>query len=738
MDIKEIDSFFDYKPIYDEDPQFIVDDIIYVASKYLAIEKLELIQKAYDFAKSAHAWEKRLSWEPYLIHPLKATQFLMEIKPDISSIQACIMHDIIEDTSISYEEIKEEFGNEVADLCEWLVKVSKIKYKWEDRHLETLKKTFLAMAKDLRVIFIKLADRIHNIQTLQYHPNIEKRIKIAEETLKIYVPVAKRLWLYHYQLYLENWSFMVLQPDEFDRILNYLKKYFGEWEKYTERWIKLITNMLKKEGISDFEVKWRIKSPYRVYEKLEKKYNTSDLSSVMDFIAYRVITKSVWDCYMVLWIIHKNYTPLIKKIKDYIAVPKFNWYKSIHTTILWMFRFPVEIQIRTYEMDDVAEFGVAAHFAYSEKNASVSVSQQQSQWIKRLQRIVDAYKSSDEKELFKDELNIEVLQKWIFIYTPGWDVIELPGWATVLDFAFNVHSEIWLKFKNALVNREIKPISYVPNNGDIIHINVFKNKYSANKHWLEFLHTPTAKTQLMRYLRSQDKKERLDKSIHDFNKILKDFWLANYDSDKDKIVKFFDRHEIERRLLLAFEKKDSYWNIIKVVYPEVFASRERSRTQKNKIEKHETKKPDYIPVVVDNNKFINCTICAECKPNIWDKIISKSSKYGIKIHTMNCKALRTVSFVNLLEAHWDWEKAQEYNFLLKIKMLDKYMWILDIMSAYSQLNFPISQMTTKNSEDWTSILIIQSIISNPAKIWYLLKDLKNYTGSIDILRKKIE
>ncbi|MCF7834998.1 RelA/SpoT family protein [Candidatus Gracilibacteria bacterium] len=738
MDIKEIDSFFDYKPIYDEDPQFIVDDIIYVASKYLAIEKLELIQKAYDFAKSAHAGEKRLSGEPYLIHPLKATQFLMEIKPDISSIQACIMHDIIEDTSISYEEIKEEFGNEVADLCEGLVKVSKIKYKGEDRHLETLKKTFLAMAKDLRVIFIKLADRIHNIQTLQYHPNIEKRIKIAEETLKIYVPVAKRLGLYHYQLYLENGSFMVLQPDEFDRILNYLKKYFGEGEKYTERGIKLITNMLKKEGISDFEVKGRIKSPYRVYEKLEKKYNTSDLSSVMDFIAYRVITKSVGDCYMVLGIIHKNYTPLIKKIKDYIAVPKFNGYKSIHTTILGMFRFPVEIQIRTYEMDDVAEFGVAAHFAYSEKNASVSVSQQQSQWIKRLQRIVDAYKSSDEKELFKDELNIEVLQKGIFIYTPGGDVIELPGGATVLDFAFNVHSEIGLKFKNALVNREIKPISYVPNNGDIIHINVFKNKYSANKHWLEFLHTPTAKTQLMRYLRSQDKKERLDKSIHDFNKILKDFGLANYDSDKDKIVKFFDRHEIERRLLLAFEKKDSYGNIIKVVYPEVFASRERSRTQKNKIEKHETKKPDYIPVVVDNNKFINCTICAECKPNIGDKIISKSSKYGIKIHTMNCKALRTVSFVNLLEAHWDGEKAQEYNFLLKIKMLDKYMGILDIMSAYSQLNFPISQMTTKNSEDGTSILIIQSIISNPAKIGYLLKDLKNYTGSIDILRKKIE
>lgn len=737
MDIREIDQFFDYKPVFESDPQFIVDDIISVAWEYLSSDKLLLIQKTYDFAKLAHEWEKRLSWEPYLIHPLRATQFLMEIKPDVASIQACILHDVIEDTPVTYAEIKQEFGQEVADLCEWLVKVSKIKYKWEDRQLETLKKTFLAMAKDLRVIFVKLADRIHNIQTLKYHPSVEKRMKIAEETLKIYVPIAKRLWLYHYQLYLENWSFMVLKPDEFYRILSYLKKYFWEWEKYTERWIKLITNMLKKEGISGFEVKWRIKSPYRVYEKMEKKYNTTDLSSVMDFIAYRVITKSIWDCYMVLGIIHKNYTPLIKKIKDYIAVPKFNWYKSIHTTILWMFRFPVEIQIRTYEMDDVAEFWVAAHFAYSETNSPVSVSQQQSEWIKRLQRIVDAYKTSDEKEMFKDELNIEVLQKGIFIYTPWGDIIELPSWATVLDFAFSVHSDIWLRFKNALVNWEIRPISYVPSNWDIIHINVFKNKYSANKHWLEFLRTPTAKTQLMRYLRSQDKKQRLDKSIQNFNKILKDLWLPTYSSDKDKIAKLVDQGEIERRLLLALEKKDSYGNIIKLAYPDIFSSKDKQKKQDDFVEKIDIKKSDYIPVV-DNNKLINFSMCAECKPNLWDKIIAKSSKYGIKIHAMHCKALKTISFSNLLEAHWEWNTIQEYEFSLKIKMLDKYTWILDIMSTYSQLNFPISQMKTQNNEDGTSILIVQSIISNPAKISYLLKDLKNYTGSIDIIRKSIE
>ena len=365
MDIKEIDSFFDYQMTFDEDPLFLLDEIIAQASAYLPAEQIEGIKHAYTFTKAAHAGVKRLSGEPYIVHPLKATLFLMELKPDLASIQACIMHDVIEDTPITREEVAAEFTEEVAEICEGLVKVSKVRYQGEDRHLETIKKTFLAMAKDLRVIFVKLADRIHNIQTLQFHPEERKRLKIAEETLKIYVPIAKRLGLYHFQLLLENGSFATMKPEEFSRILSYLKKYFREGEKYTEKGVKMLTGMLHREGVQNFEVKGRIKSPYRVYEKLSKKYHETDISTVMDLLAFRVITQSVGDCYMVLGVIHKYYIPLIKKIKDYIAIPKFNGYKSIHTTVLGMFRFPVEIQIRTQEMDDVAEFGVAAHFAYA-------------------------------------------------------------------------------------------------------------------------------------------------------------------------------------------------------------------------------------------------------------------------------------------------------------------------------------------------------------------------------------
>jgi GTP pyrophosphokinase len=354
-DLKAFETFFAYEPVFEENPLEILQSILVKAQKYLSGEEIEAIKKAYEFTKQAHEGVLRKSGEPYIIHPLKATQFLMEIKPDAVSIQACILHDVIEDTQYTYADIEQLFGKEIAEICEGLVKVSKVRYKGEDRGLETIKKTFLAMAKDLRVIFIKLADRIHNIQTLHYHPEGSKRIKIAEETLKVYAPVAKRLGLYTYQLYLENGSFRVLYPERFEEIMEYIKKYFGGGEKFIDKGIKNLTAILKKEGLSDFIVQGRIKSPFRIFEKMENKYHTDDVSMIMDLLAFRVVTDTVSDCYMILGIIHKYYTPLIKKIKDYIAVPKFNGYKSIHTTILGMFRFPIEIQIRTWAMDEIAE-----------------------------------------------------------------------------------------------------------------------------------------------------------------------------------------------------------------------------------------------------------------------------------------------------------------------------------------------------------------------------------------------
>lgn len=733
MDIKDLWNFFNYNPFLDNDFDQILQNIISGAEKYLEEESILEIKRAFNFAVKAHEWQFRLSWEPYIIHPLKVTEFLMEIRPDLPTIQASLLHDVIEDCNISEKEIEKNFGLEVMNLCIWMVKVAKIKYTWEDRHLETLKKTFLAMARDLRVIFIKLADRIHNMQTLQYHPNSNKITKIATETMKIFVPIAKRLGLYHYQLYLENASFKFLYPEDFDRIFSYLKKYFWEWEKYTDRWIRIITNMLDKENIWDFVVKGRVKSPYRVFEKLEKRYHSEDLSNVMDLLAFRVVTRTISDCYMTLGIIHKYYTPLIKKIKDYIAVPKLNGYQSVHTTVLGMFRFPVEIQIRTYDMDDIAEFGVAAHFAYSEWNSSIP--EQQSIWVKRLKNLVETYQRLEDREEFKKELNIEVLDKRIFLYTPKWDVIELPIWSTVLDFAFAIHSNIWLSFKNAIVNWQIRPMSYKLMTWDVIQINIFKNKYSANKHRLEFLHTSGARNNLLKFIKNQQRDELLKKAFDELNHNLKDMKLPLFNSEWDKINSFYPQEELERRLITILDKKETYKQLIKSIYPKEW----KEYHSKSFVEKKSfVKKQLPNNVLVDWDNLINYSLCNECNPKLGDKIIAKTWKDWIKIHTVKCKALKTISFDKLLEAHRNWEETNDYNLILDIKIMNGQWNFVNVMSSMSDLLVKILQVSLNNNLDWTSTLNVETEKISPSKIIYLLNVLKKYNNSLQVLKKSIK
>ncbi len=738
MDVKELEKFFDYKPFLDQDPQTILDKIIQKARKYLPEEQISGIQQAYRYALEKHYWQVRLSGEPYIVHPLRATVFLMEIKPDLETIQTCLLHDVIEDCSVSEADIEKEFGAEVASLCEWMVKVSKIKYKWEYRHLETLKKTFLAMARDLRVIFVKLADRIHNIQTLYYHPNPVKRQKIAQETMKIFVPIAKRLWLYHYQLYLENGSFKVLEEKAFNDIFSYLKKYFGEWEKYTERGIKTLETMLRKENIDNFEIKWRIKSPYRIYEKLQNRYKTTEISTVMDLLAYRIITQTVSDCYMVLGIIHKYYTPLIKKIKDYIAVPKFNGYQSIHTTVLGMFRFPIEIQIRTHAMEDVAEFGVAAHFAYMEHNTPVKVSQQQGNWIKKLQEIVNTYTSIEDREQFKKDLNIEIFERRIFLYTPQGDVIELPVWSTVLDFAFAVHSNIWLSFKNAIVNWEIKPISYAPETWDVIKINTFKNKYSANKHRLEFLHTSGAKNNLTKFLKLQQKDQLITQAIAELNKHLKQLWLPLYNATADLIAKKYTKDEIEKRFFAILDKKENYTQLIKSVYPKEIAAQKKqiSPMSKDTIKDLHNFK-ETLAVIVDGDMLINYYFCPECKPKLWNKIIAKTGRDGIKIHAVDCRGTKTIAFDKLLEAHWFGESDNIYRLSIEFIISSKAGKLLSMLKIFAELHIPVLQVTMKNLENDLSLIALETEFSNPGKIAFLLNSLKKYDDSLKVTKKII-
>lgn len=739
MHLNELQQFFDYEPIFSEDPQFLVDEIKDLAVQYLPVENLPLIQKTYEFTKSAHDTTKRLSGEPYIVHPLRATLFLMSMKPDLPTIQTCILHDVIEDTDITYDDVKKEFGAEVANLCEWLVKVAKVRYSGEDRQLETLKKTFLAMGKDLRVIFVKLVDRIHNIQTLHFHPTPEKRARIAEETLKIYVPIAKRLGLFYYQQFLENGAFRILYPKEFDRIFTYLEKMLGVHDTITQKGVKMLQDLLTEEHLPATQVIGRVKSPYRIFEKLQRKYNSTDISKVTDLIAFRIITDNIGNCYNTLGVIHAHYIPLIKKIKDYIAIPKSNEYKSIHTTILGMFDFPVEIQIRTEEMDDVAEYGVAAHFGYAENRGSTTISERQSQWIKRLQEIVAAYTNELDKEKFKTDLNIELFDRNIFVYTQKGDVIELPEGSSVLDFAFRIHSDLGLRFNNATVNGSIVPISQRLNTGDIVVINAFKNKFTGSSNRFEYLHTPSAKAKLTKFLKTKERTHLLDRSLKLLDEKLKELGLPALYSKDDRITKQYKNSEFDRALLQLLDKQFWYTTFARKIYkdilPEDFLHQQQAEKKKTA---WIVQTPLAQTVVVDGDMTIGYFLCPECRPEVGNKIIARSGKDGIKIHRMSCVALQSVSYNKLLEAHRAGQEQSNYKFSLKLLCDDQPGILLQLFEVFSELRLNITWIHSEMHNINQQYVYLTVDVNNPAKIQFLINELKKHVSSLKIVKKTLE
>ena len=766
-ELETMEDFLEYdeKDLHG-DEVMIMDDIIHKASRYLDHDDIRKIQKAYIYAADAHKEQKRLSGEDYITHPLRATQFLLTIKPDIQTIQACILHDVIEDTPITYDDIQKEFGQEVATLCEWLVKVSKVRYQWEDRQIETLKKTFLAMAQDLRVIFIKLADRMHNIQTLRFHPKEEKRIRIAMETMKIYVPLCKKLWLYQFQIYLENGVFKILHPDEYRQVIHYLKKNYTNADKYISKWIMRIGKLLKDAGMQHYNINGRVKSPYRIYEKLIKKYQTLDFSKVLDVIAFRVIADTVPDCYNALGVIHSHFNPLINKIKDYIAVPKFNNYQSLHTTILGLFPFPVEIQIRTKPMNDIAEYGVAAHHIYKgDETGKKSLTEQQSNWLQKIHDSVTAYDTTEKSdheyrhEHFTNTLAIELLDNNIFVYTPKGHVIEMSKWSTVLDFAFRVHTDMGLKFNNALVNGIIKPIGHILSTGDVVTINAYKNRYTATKYRTDYLHTPTAKSKLQRHLKQQEKDIYLTQAIAILNAKLTKYELPLVTSDKDQMRKHFGAWR-EGLLLQIANKAVSATQLIKEVYHITPRNDQSEKVKSDKIPSSDHSKGQsetvawavtqttppslwgaVTTIIIDDQPSVPYELCPVCHPQPWDKIIAKTGRDGIKIHTLQCKALSTVSYDKLIKAYRSSigkdavnkivihtiGNTQPYNLTLWIRIPSDGASLISLLTVFQELNVHMDSTTIDKRDDETYAITIQSPYDNPSKIAYILRYLdKNY------------
>lgn len=478
------------------------NNLLSTIKSYRPTDDLSLVELAFEFAKEAHKGQKRMSGEDYIFHSLATAQNLAEMKLNPTIIIAGLLHDVPEDTEYTLEDIKKNFGQEIASLVEGITKLGTIKYRGMERYIENLRKMFLAIASDLRVILIKFADRLHNLKTLYALPR-NKQIRIASEVLEIYAPIANRLGMYEMKGKLESEAFKYLYPKEY----NWIKKLIEEQAKQKESYLDKVINFIQKEldfaDIEYIEVKGRVKQLYSLYRKLIR--HDKDINRVYDFVAIRIIVKDIPACYSVLGIIHKKMKPLKGRIKDYIAQPKPNGYSSIHTTVFTPEGEIIEIQIRTKEMDEEAEYGIAAHWHYDEKGSILP--DKKTKWIKEL---TNWQKEFLENQKVLENLKIDVFQDRIFVFTPHGDVIDLPNGSTPIDFAYYVHTDVGNHCTGVLVNNHISNLDKPLKSGDVVEIKTDKNRKFPSEDWLKFVKTTAAKNKIKNALQ---KRSLLDKFL---------------------------------------------------------------------------------------------------------------------------------------------------------------------------------------------------------------------------------
>ncbi len=664
------------------------------------------INKAYIYAKDAHKGQLRMSWEPYITHPVEATIILLDLKPDIPSIQACLLHDVIEDTPKTSVDISNEFWEEVSFLCQWMEKLWKVRYSWEDRDIWSLRKMFVAMAEDLRVVFIKLSDRLHNMRTIQYQPKREKRIKIALETLNIYAPIADRLWLFNLKNDLELECFKTLELKKYRKIKKELKTLEESCKYFLDNVEKEIDRVLEWK-ISWYEIDYRIKSIYSIYKKMNKKWcdNPHDL---YDIFWIRVIVDSVSDCYKALWLIHNEWKPIPNKFKDYIALPKPNWYKSLHTTTIWLLKQfrkqPTEIQIKTFEMKRYAEVWVAAHFWYKEKWSSVA--NEDIDWVKELKELTQSLWNKD----FMSSLKIDVFKDRIFVFTRTWDNINLPAWSTPIDFAYYIHTDLWNHIAIAKVNNNVYPLDKELCNWDVVDIVIDKNK-KPNPFWLSFVKTAKAKKCIKSFLKIEDKESNRERWKWIMNKYLVKSWLSAFDKNLS-ILRIIDWREnnIEERWLLL----EQVWNF-SITPSSLF--RKILKAQKIVLEKKEIwkevsdiikkddKKSDIIIWWEENLKY---TLCYCSRRRLPDRMVAHiNNKWVITIHNRKCKVLEKVNTDRLLSAYRAWEHNDYVIFKLEFIFKNR-IWVLKELSEIIYfMNINIYDVNSNRIDYNTSHIVIK-------------------------------
>ncbi len=708
-----------------------ITDILDTILEYNPDADLDIIDRAYVYSARVHEGQVRLSGEPYLSHPLEVGKILADMRLDVESIAAALLHDVIEDTPASKEDIQDMFGPDVAHIVEGVTKLSALPFSNKvAQQAESLRKMILAMADDIRVVLIKLADRIHNMRTLKYHKNPDKQAAIAQETLDIYAPIAARLGIFWVKHELEEIAFYYTLPDEYEYIDALVNRAKDEKEAYIKE-VSTSLHYKMEEMELPCDIKGRYKQHYSIYQKMVAQ--NLDFDEVYDIIAFRIILDTVPQCYAAMGAIHSMWKPIYYKIKDYIGNPKPNMYQSIHTTVIGPKGERVEIQIRTQEMDRIAESGIAAHWSYKEGTRIDETTGEMFAWIRNLVENQENFNDPDE---FLENVRIDLYPDEIYVITPAGDIKTLPKGATPVDFAYRIHTEVGAECTGAKVNAKIVPLAHELKTGDTVEVITTKG-HTPSPDWLNFVKTVKARTKIRAVINAREKERSYSlgremceklfrKKSQNFNALIKSGKIG-------EVAHTFGFKTVDDLIAHVGFGKLTPMQIFNKALPQL-EQETREEGFLSKIADSRQKKSDTGIIVKGLNdilvKFSKC-----CNPLPGDPITGYITQgQGVTIHRKNCINVMKMSQERLIDVQWSDEYTESYPASIRIRTDDRFGLLADIASVITKNKTNILNAKTDTSDTGVALLYFTVMVESSNQLRKLMSELRRVKKVIDVKR----